>query len=219
MFGLLSISSGNAENLIVNGSFENPIITGNELNFSGAFSIPGWSGYSTGNGTTSSSGIINATVGPPPLDGSQDFSFNGGNPPAGSYIEQSFATTEYQQYSLTFSLYRFNDQTSAVQLNAGLIDPSANTILNLTAVPQANAGWTTFTEQFTSDAASLTLKFTDTSPSNPNTDLIIDAVSIVAVPEPSSWALILTALCSLIYLGVGLYAHRKKKGENGTGTF
>lgn len=47
-----------AENVISNGSFETPVVTPPHLNFSGSFTFGGWTGYSTGNGTTGMCGIV-----------------------------------------------------------------------------------------------------------------------------------------------------------------
>jgi hypothetical protein len=51
------------------------------------------------------------------------------------------------------------------------------------------------------------LSFTDLSGGNPNVGNLLDNVSVSAVPEPSTWAMMI-----LGFLGVGFLAYRRKSG-------
>lgn len=184
VFGLVTVI--HAQNLLTNGSFELPVVaTGSATNFSGAFSIPGWTGYATGNGISSSAGIVNGGVlGPFPLDGDQTFTPDGGNPPPGSYIQQTFSTTVGKSYLVTYGLYRYNDQTgSNLLMEAQIFDQNTNVLLSVYS--RATGAWTYASEKFTATTTNSTLRFTDVSSSGLNTDTSIDNVSVVEIdPMP-----------------------------------
>jgi hypothetical protein len=191
---------------LVNGSFEEPTITAN-LNFTGSFSFTGWSGFSTGNGTDGNAGIaVGTEFGLAPLDGNQAFSFNGNNPPPGTYIEQTFSTIQLESYTISFGIGRnsgFSDQTLA--LNAQVFDATGEELVSLYAQPPSSVSWATETFSFIADSTTSRLRFTDASSSNPTTDLLIDAVSVV--PEPNTEAMLIVA--GLSFLGSRFIRNRK----------
>jgi hypothetical protein len=182
-------------NLLVNGSFEQPAINF-EDNVTGSFSFPGWTGFSTGSGVDGNAGIVaGVNYGLAPYDGNQDFSFNGMNPPAGTYIEQTFSTTPGGEYSVAYAIGRnngFPDQ--ALTLEAQIFGSSGQIALQISS-PPATVGWLLESFDFVADSDTSTIQFTDISASNPNTDLNIDAVSVASVvPEPDCRALLLLGL-------------------------
>jgi hypothetical protein len=176
-----------AANLLDNGSFESPSIS-SSWNFTGDFSFAGWSGFSTGSGNGGgNAGITFGTdFGLSPADGNQAFSFNGDNPPAGSFLEQTFTTTPGLEYQVTFAVGRnngFSDQM--LGLRSDIFDGSDALLFSENFQPPATVSFAT--ELFSFFAASTTcrIRFTDISGPNPNTDVFLDAVSVVQVPEPS----------------------------------
>lgn len=191
----LSSTWARAQNLLVNGSFEEPAVTSN-LNFQGAFSFPGWSGFSTGSGPGGgNAGIVpGVNFGLAPYDGNQAFSFNGNNPPPGTYIEQTFQTSPGLEYSVTLAVGRNNGFPSqALELFSQVFDSTGNQLASLTSAPPSTVGYSPVSFSFVADSDSSRLRFTDVSGSNPNTDLFIDAVAVSEVPEPSAPALIVLA--------------------------
>jgi hypothetical protein len=199
---VLITASVNAQgNLLINGSFELPVVSYQD-NFTGSFSFPGWTGFSTGSGGDGTAGIVAGTqFGLTPDDGNQDFSFNGNNPLAGTYIEQTFATMLGSEYSVAFAVGRnngFSDQILA--LESQVFGSSGQLAIQISA-PPSSIGWSLETFTFVADSDASTLQFTDISGSNPNTDLELDAVSVTAlVPEPSTVLLLLCGItCSVVF--------------------
>lgn len=194
---LLTCPSFRSNGAILNGSFEEPVIVEN-LNFTGAFSFNGWTGFSTGTGGDGNAGIVVGTeFGLSPSDGNQHFSFNGNNPPFGTYIEQTFATTIGKSYSVSFCIARNNGFAEQfLALNAQVFNGAGAQLASLLAQPLATTNYTTKTFAFVADSETSRLRFTDASGANPNTDVFIDAVSIV--PEPSSALLLLSGAALLI---------------------
>jgi hypothetical protein len=187
-------------NLIINGNFEDPVVSF-EDNFTGSFSFPGWTGFSTGSGGDGNAGIVaGVNYGLTPYDSTQLFSFNGENPPPGTYIEQSFATTPGSEYSVAFAVGRnagFPDQI--LTLESQVFGSSGQLALQISA-PPSSIGWSLENFTFVADSELSTLQFTDISGSNPNTDLDLDAVSVTAaVPEPSTVLLLLCGTCSVFF--------------------
>jgi hypothetical protein len=130
-----------------------------------------------------------AASGLTPYDGLQDFSFDGNNPPAGTYIEQTFATVSGQLYEVSFAVGRYGTSHDSLSMNAQVFDSSDGQLAALQATPPYNVGWTTASFVFLADSANSRLRFTDTSATNPNNDVALDAISVSPVPEPASLAL------------------------------
>jgi hypothetical protein len=180
-----------AAGLLVNGSFEDPVVTTN-YNFTGAFSFSGWSGFSTGSGVgNGNAGIVpGVEFGLSPYDGNQAFSFNGDNPPAGSFLEQSFATVSGQEYSVAFAVGRNNGFPSQdLELQSVVFNSNGDQLFALTSTPPSSVGYLPVSFTFLANSSLSRLRFTDVSSSNPNTDLFIDAVVVTEVPEPISFNL------------------------------
>jgi hypothetical protein len=186
-------ASVNAQgNLLINGSFEEPVVSYQD-NVIGSFSFPGWTGFSTGSGGDGNAGIdAGVDYGLAPYDGNQEFSFNGGNPPPGTYIEQTFATTPGSEYSVTFAVGRDGGYPDQILTLESQIFGSSGQLAIQIGAPPSSIGWSLETFTFVADSELSTLQFTDISGSNPNTDLDLDAVSVTAVvPEPSTVLLFL----------------------------
>ena len=203
---LAIIASANAQpNLLINGSFEDPLVSYQD-NLTGSFSFPGWTGFSTGSGGDGNAGIVaGVQYGLAPYDGNQLFSFNGNNPPAGTYIEQSFATTLGSEYTVAFAVGRdggYPDQTLTLESQ---IFGSSGQIAVQISQPPSSIGWSLESFTFIADSGLSTLQFTDISGSNPNTDLELDAVSVTAVvPEPSTVLLLLFGVACSACIGKNL---------------
>ncbi len=199
---LAIIASANAQgNLIINGNFEDPQVN-SEDNFTGSFSFPGWTGFSTGSGGDGNAGIdAGVNYGLTPYDSTQLFSFNGGNPPPGTYIEQSFATTPGSEYSVSFAVGRNNGFPDQIlTLESQVFGASGQLALQI-STPPSSIGWALENFTFVADSDLANLQFTDISGSNPNTDMDLDAVSVTAVvPEPNTVFLLLFGVaCSACF--------------------
>jgi RHS repeat-associated protein len=178
--GTMSAYAGpaNTANPLTNGSFEEPSVATCQ-NYTGNFSVNGWTGYCPGNGQNGNAGLVRGTsYGLSPDDGQQQFTFNGANPPAGGYIEQTFATTPGRLYQVEFAVGHSGANGAPLSLNAHVFDDSSAELAGVSATPPTNAEYRTVTFQFVADSATSRLRFTDTSGYNPISDLFVDGVSV-----------------------------------------
>lgn len=178
------IASAATPNLLVNGSFEdNAIANGSWNNRS---SLSGW--------TAGNLGVeLRNNVSGSALDGKNFVELDTtGN----SWISQSFATVAGQTYQLSFAYAQRPDQRGAasngITWSAGNIGP--------TLVGQdASTAWTTVQTQFVATGSSTTLKFAAAGNSD-SFGTSLDKVSVSAVPEPESYALMLAGLAAVSFI-------------------
>jgi hypothetical protein len=194
-----TLAAAPAPTFLVNGSFEDPPVSTN-YNFTGSFSFTGWTGFSTGSGNGGgNAGIVpGVSFGLSPTDGNQAFTFNGDNPPSGTWIEQTFATSPGRLYFLDFDVGRnngFPDQTLRLQVQ--LFNSSSIQIGFGQFTPPPTVGYASDQLAFVADSTTTRLRFTDISGSNPNTDLFLDNVAIAQIPEPSVGVLSIVLVASL----------------------
>jgi PEP-CTERM motif len=122
-------------------------------------------------------------------DGNYFAVFNGGNGPTNGVLSQSFAAIGGTQYSLT---YNYGANGGAIQSITAAIKAAGGSVVatQFSTLPAASSALSAFTLTFfAASTANLTLSFTDFSgnPTN-STDGFVDGVSLTAVPEPSSLA-------------------------------
>lgn len=172
-----------AESLI-NGGFEAPIVAGPCCVTSPPTAIPGWTPTPNVNVVA---GTFSSSAGNLAKEGNQylDLVGEGGQ---GS-ISQSFATIIGQVYNLNFwySHNLFSGLNSAsARLSAGSLSDS----ITHTGGTNANLNWVYYSNTFTANANTTTLSFVNTAGAG-NEGVFLDAVSVVAVPEPGTWALLI----------------------------
>lgn len=177
-------------NLVVNGSFEDPIATPGSPYFNtvtaGETTIVGW-----GVGGTS----VDLLEAPrwPAFDGNQSIDL-AGTPGPGS-IEQFITTEIGVAYALSFALTSNTGGAGDYTVTVGFGQ------LNETVVPGIPLGtYLTFERIIVADSTSTLLRFS--SASENNFGGIVDDVRVVAVPEP--------AALSVFCLCVGTLLHRSK---------
>jgi choice-of-anchor C domain-containing protein len=198
-------SSANAA-LFQNGSFEDGIanIGGfTTLNAGDNTSITGWT---VGTGSIDYIGTYWTSA-----NGSRSLDLNGLVP--GS-ISQTFDVTSGQAYQVTFDLAGNpaggpTAKTLTTSANATIVLSSFDT----TGKDLSNMGWTPVSFNFTATGPTETLTFLSTTAGYSGNSTYptafgpaLDNVSVTAVPEPSTWAMMI-----LGFLGVGLVAHRRKR--------
>ena len=181
-----------ATNLIVNGGFEEPNLASGTWN---AFlSIPGWT-------TTVGHSIeVQDNVAGAPYEGGQHVELDSyGN----SGMEQIISTVEDQWYDLNFFFSPRPFQPEAT--NGISVFWDGNVLDNITALGTNQTIWTehSYLVQASSDYASLEFRATGIS------DYLggyLDAVSLEAVPEPSTLLLLTFGL-------IGLFIYKKRMGQ------
>ena len=140
-------------------------------------------------------------------DGNRSLDLNGNFP--GS-ISQTFDVVSGQTYKVTFFLAGNTDGGPAVKTltttstDATILFSSFNT----TGHSHADMGWTPISFDFTASGLTETLTFLSTTVDGNAYGPALDNVTVAAVPEPSTWAMMI-----LGFLGVGFLAYRRK-GES-----
>ncbi len=180
---LSSAAMAAAPNLIVNGGFE-------ASTFSGAFDT-----YSAGSGL-----LTGWTIN----EGSVDLIHTYWTPASGSYsldlsgnddgvISQSFATNVGQHYRVSFSMAgNPDDPTDATKtIQVGLSQQPLYTF-DTTGHTRSNMGWAAKSFDFIATGNVSKLHFSGTQESAYGAAL--DNISVTAVPEPESYALLLAGL-------------------------
>jgi hypothetical protein len=192
-------------NLLENGGFEQPDVSAN-WDFIGPFAFTGWTGFSTGlDLATGNAGIVDGIdFGLSPFEGNQAFSFNGDNPAPGTWVEQSFSTLAGLPYLVSFAVGRNNGFPEQVLNMQSEVFSATDVLLSQLAwTPPSTVGYGERSFVFIATTSFSRLRFTDTSLSNPNTDLVLDAVAVNVIPEPSTLA--------LAVLGAALMLTRRRK--------
>jgi len=189
---LASFSAAHAQNVIVNGNFdEPPPDTDGSVT---SWQVTGHAAQVTGQGFTTADQAAGLSVG-----GSFE----------GDMIAQTFTTAVGQTYALDFDAGVFGEPTEG-PLSLQIQVTGTNSLLTEMVQPPNNndfnpAPFNHYSYTFTSDSTSTTLKFTDSGGGNDNADVMVDTVSVSPVPEPAASALVVVGAASL-----GLLMRRKR---------
>lgn len=181
-------NSASAANLLVNGGFEAPVVGDPCCITSPPDPIPGWQ-------ATPNVNVVNGTFNGSPagtnlaFEGNQYLDLVG----QGGFgtISQTFNTVVGQTYTLSFA-YSHNLfsglQSASANFTVGGID-LVDSITHSTG-STSDLNWLLYSGNFVASNSSTILSFNNTV-GGPNEGIFLDAVSVAAVPEPGTWALMI----------------------------
>ena len=198
--GLAFSTSAFSAPIVTNGSFEN--------------GLTGWNTATDGHETTPGIGITVITTGGsnstgyndnvPNLDGTHAAFFVDDNASESlwQFVSLAVGTTYTFNYSL-FATASGNNNAFGFTLFNSVSDILLSNDSSQTQVPVGV--WTNYSYTFTATAADNFLDFYFQSGATPAKDVLLDNVSIAAVPEPSTWAMMI-----LGFAGIGFMAYRRR---------
>ena len=205
---VLTAGSANASvsaNLIKNGSFESTVVSDPYRTLGSSTSV--LTNWTINAGSVDLIGSYwNAQ------DGHQSLDMNGSA--ANGVISQSFATTAGQRYNVSFWIAgNPDDSFKTKSLVADVAGQSYAYAFNTTGKSRTNMGWTEEGFSFVASGSTSSLKFSSTQAPNSNGSvsswgLALDNVSVTAVPEPETYAMLLAGLGLM-----GAIAKRRKANQ------
>jgi len=182
-------------NLLVNGSFETGPAPGANLNMlGGSTAITGWT--VTGStidyvGSLWQHSYGNRSI---DLDGSAGFPHTNGG------VAQSFATTPGTPYVVRFDLAgNPNNAPTLKPMRVSAAGQSQDFTFDITGRSYADMGWVARSWTFSAVAATTTLEFRSLTQVPPiGWGAALDNVSVTVIPEPGTWALMLSGLLAVV---------------------
>ena len=185
----IAVSASSAGAAVVNGSFEA------DLQAAGTWAVyPNLTGWTGGpNGIELRNGVAGTAY--------EGVNFVELDTTANSIATQNITTVLGESYYLSFA---YSPRTGVDAGSNGIEVYWGGVLVDLyTGTTNANAAWTLYTVTVTGHGTdSLEFRAVGTSDSYGGS---LDAISIAAVPEPSTWAMMI-----LGFLGVGFMAYRRK---------
>jgi hypothetical protein len=207
LFGTVAIAQADATELVVNGSFELPALSGNGDIYSteAAFSLPGWTVPTGGNQFFLEFG---QPFGVPRFsDGNQVVCLNGDGTPVA--MSQTLNTVVGQTYLLSFDL----GEESLARPSVSAVTVDFGPLTQVFTLGD-NEGFATFTLDLEAVSTQTILRFSDATPSSAGLDSpFIDAVSVIGTEgQPAAVPLPPTALPALgTLVGLGLIHLRRRR--------
>jgi choice-of-anchor C domain-containing protein len=192
---VLAASSAFAANPVIDGNFDNSI--SGFTTFDGGSTLPGGPWVVTGASVDLIGTYWQSPSGPSPPNGSVDLD---GNAPGG--VEQTiFGLTSGKTYTLSFWLSGNPDgapATKSVDVSIGSV-VSDNFTYTIGSNTHADMMYALKTVTFTAGASN-TLSFASQDVASPFGP-VVGGVSIAAIPEPSTWVMMLAGFAGLSVFG------------------
>lgn len=183
--------------VFTNGSFEQGTFGGGgfETVFAGSSAITGW--------TVGGSSVDWIGTYWNPQDGNRSIDLSGNN---NGSLSQTFDTIAGQTYLVTFYVAGNPDGGPTIKTFDRGVDVLFADSFNSAASSLSDMGWTLHSFDFIASGPTSTLSFVSTTGTAYGAAL--DNVSVTAVPEASTWAMMI-----LGFLGLGFLGYRKSKAS------
>lgn len=195
-------------NLLLNGGFEDPPLTGVYAAYDHGQSIGGWLVFGTGQPTVAQLTLradyqeYAGTLSFSPHGGSVSLDMTGSGNRGANGVTQTVATTAGAAMALSFWLGNqdaaFGDYMLASAVEVFVDSVSVGVFSNADNNP-ADVNWKPFQLQFVAASSSTTIAFVNATPSGDNMAGLDDVV-LTAVPEPATALLLGLAVAGLIPL-------------------
>ena len=212
------LASTASAQLIVNGGFEaqpfNTTVTATTTPNAGG--ITGWTVATTS--STTEFQIVNGTSGggfgfPAPVAGSFYLSINGGESSVTGRLYQDFTTTIGATYSVAFSAglagatgsQQIGLQADVYNVVSGSTSGGSLGTTSATTTSGTAGFFSPSAFSFTATGVTSRLMFADISAGTNGVDVVLDNVSVSAIPEPSTYA----AIAGAAMLGLAVWQRRK----------
>ncbi len=125
-------------------------------------------------------------------------------------ISQTFGTVAGETYTLTFA-YANNPWSTSTASASFSVDGLAGDVTHDTSTT-TDLNWLVYTDTFVATSSTATLTFSETVGGN-NGGVLLDAISVTGVPEPSTWAMMLAAFAGLGVLRYRAAAARSRRPD------
>jgi len=134
--------------------------------------------------------------------GGRFLSFNAADGPIGNSASQTFATVAGQEYIVSYAHANYGvNLAQRLQVLVENLDEGdtlfSDVIVDFTGGTDLSAIWTEKSFRFLATGPTATLSFSDRGVHTASTDLLIDNVSVEAVPEPATLALLGAGLAAI----------------------
>ena len=176
-----------AQNIVTNGGFEAPVVSDNCcITVTAGNSFPGWS--VTAGDINVVRGSFNSGTGNRAFQGTQYVDLIG-EANVLTTLSQTLNTVVGTLYTFSFA-YSNNAFAGATARSATYsVGGLTGTVTHSSATPD-NLDWNVFRGSFTATGSTTTLSFTERDGAG-NAGVLLDDVSVVAVPEPATWAMMI----------------------------
>ncbi|WP_065756004.1 PEP-CTERM sorting domain-containing protein [Bradyrhizobium paxllaeri] len=203
LIGVLLQSGASQANVLLNGGFETGNFLGWTVNTGGEATYPQVV-IAYNQGGAYPTGAFGEPIPTAPNGGNYGAYFVSDN--TNESISQEISLTQGQSYQVSFEVYSPNNGRRNA-FDATLQSSVDGVLSPLFTAKTLASGWTVYSAIFTASAANpYTFALNFHGQGVPAGDFVVDNASVAAVPEASTWAMMI-----LGFVGVGFLAYRRRE--------